>query len=145
VICDENKVHANNTSLGADNGIAVAMMLSLLSEGKPHGDLEFLVTSDEETGMTGASNVINVLDSKYLINLDSEEDNQITLGCNGGGHVDASINEFWLSSNSIKTLSDEFFDLYSCEVVGLNGGHSGCDIHLARLNAIKAISQLALK
>ncbi|MFQ5529126.1 MAG: M20/M25/M40 family metallo-hydrolase, partial [Gemmatimonadota bacterium] len=78
---------AQGTTLGADNGIGVAAMLAIMeAEDLEHGPLEFLYTVDEETGLTGAKELAtDLLDSRALINLDSEEDGMITIGCAGGG------------------------------------------------------------
>jgi len=116
---------ANNSTLGADNGIAISMMMALMDEGK---ECEFLFTSDEEIGLIGALALEFSLDSKYMLNLDSEDEAEVYIGCAGGIDIDALKNyESVLKSGSF----------YEIIISGLAGGHSGVDIDKDILNAIK--------
>lgn len=125
-------MYADNTTLGADNGIAVAMTLSLFSDrGAVHGPLEALFTISEETGLDGALNLdISLLDSRRLINIDSEEEGEFIIGCAGGSEI-------------VGTLRADYQDVpKNCEswkvsLSGFLGGHSGSEIHTGRGNAIK--------
>ena len=137
MIVDGDWVTADGTTLGADNGIGVASIMALLeSTDIPHPALEALFTSDEETGMTGAFGLEGgLLDGEILLNLDTEDDDELTVGCAGG----------------IDTTSKRDYDLedvpensvaYSITVRGLKGGHSGMDINLGRANANKVMNRL---
>ena len=136
-LIDGDWVTADRTTLGADNGIGVAMGLSVLEDKTlKHGPIEVLVTYDEETGMTGASALKpGILQGDILINLDSEEEGELCVGCAGG--LDASA-EFkyrsYPSSASYKALR--------ISVKGLQGGHSGMDISLYRANANKVMARI---
>jgi dipeptidase D len=125
-----NLVKAQNTTLGADNGIGLAAILAILeSKTLQHGSLEALFTRDEETGMTGANQLDKtLLKAKYLINTDTENANEITVGCAGG--LDANF-IFDIS----KTQTPVYSIAYSISISGLSGGHSGFEIHLGRANA----------
>jgi dipeptidase D len=129
---DRDWVKAKETTLGADNGIGVAAIMAILSSsGLEHPPIEALFTVDEEKGMTGAMGLTeNQLQGEILLNLDSEEDDEITIGCAGG--VDVEID----GSFDTKILDGTEFKLYEISVGGLTGGHSGVDIHLNRANAI---------
>ena len=119
---------ADNTTLGADNGIAVAMMLALLDTNE-HPTLECLFTVEEETGLAGAQGFdCSVVTAKRMINLDSEEDYQITAGCAGGNR-----SEFTFNFNKIPANEGDLF--LEVSVTGLSGGHSGAEIHLGKTNA----------
>jgi dipeptidase D len=134
-------VDADGTTLGADNGIAIALALALLKDEDVtlrHGPLELLFTVDEETGLTGAFGLDTEslgLRSRHLLNVDSEDIGIITIGSAGGGGV-----EYHRTAN-LKEPEDDmvFFEL---EVSGLLGGHSGVDIHLHRANANKLIARM---
>jgi dipeptidase D len=131
-------VKANKTTLGADNGIGVAAILSVLeSEKINHGPIEALFTISEETGMDGAFGMKpNILTSDILLNLDSEEEGELIVGCAGG-----------LDANMFMTYTKEFpqnVDFFSIELKGLKGGHSGVDINLGRGNANILLVQLLL-
>jgi dipeptidase D len=130
-------VKANGTTLGADNGIGVATIMSLLaSTDIPHPPLEALFTIDEETGMTGAIGLKGgLLDATIMLNLDTEEDNELTIGCAGGIDVTASGSYQTSSVNENSTA-------YKISVKGLKGGHSGIDIHRGRANANKLMNRL---
>ncbi len=134
-----NALMANGTTLGADNGIAVATNLAIM-EGKTlvHGPLEFLFTVDEETGLTGASNLqAGFLDSKTMLNLDSEEEGSIYVGCSGGRDTIGTWKVAFEKSPA-KTIAA------TIRVAGLKGGHSGLEIDKGRGNAIKILSRALL-
>lgn len=128
-------IKATGTTLGADNGIAVAFALALLdSKDLPHPALEVLITSDEEMGMTGAQNLdVSMLSSKTLINIDTEEEGELYVSCAGGarGVFEVKIKKENVSLNGLHL-----------KVRGLQGGHSGADIHLQRGNANKLIGRV---
>ena len=134
---DGDWVRARGTTLGADNGLGVAMMMAILeSKTIKHPDIEALFTIDEETGMTGALNLKGgILRGKILLNMDTEEDDEIDIGCAGGIDVTAT-REY----NEEKTSKDSVG--YTITVKGLNGGHSGIDIHKGLGNANKIMNRL---
>ena len=136
---DGEWVTADRTTLGADNGIGVAMGLSVLEDPTvKHGPVEVLVTYDEETGMTGANCLKpGILKGDILINLDSEEEGELCVGCAGGLDVSAS---FKYRKNAVPAgyKGIEF------SVKGLQGGHSGMDISLYRANANKVAARILL-
>lgn len=125
---DGDWVKAKGTTLGADNGLGVATIMSVLeSTDIPHPDLEALFTIDEETGMTGALGLKpGQLTGQILLNLDTEEDDEIDIGCAGGIDVTISQNYPTEAANG---------QLVRIEVKGLQGGHSGMDIHKGLGNA----------
>jgi dipeptidase D len=129
-------VKANGTTLGADNGIGVAAAMAALTDPKVvHGPLEALFTIDEETGMTGAKNLKKgLLKGEILINLDSEDEGELYVGCAGGVDVSATRN-----SKPEKTPAG--MTAYKLTVKGLRGGHSGLDIHLGKANSNKLMSR----
>lgn len=131
---DGEWVTANGTTLGADNGIGVAAAMAVLeSKDIEHGPVEALFTIDEETGMTGAFNLEpNILKGDILMNLDSEDEGELYVGCAGG--LDANIK---LSYNVEPTPAGMV--PYKLSVTGLKGGHSGMDIVLGRSNSIKLL------
>ena len=130
-------VKANGTTLGADNGIGVAAIMALLSSTDiPHPQLEALFTIDEETGMTGALELKGgLLSAKYMLNLDTEDDNELTIGCAGGVDVTATGTYTQLATPAAMKA-------YKLTLKGLTGGHSGMDIHLGRANANKLMNRL---
>ena len=134
---DGEWVKAEGTTLGADNGVGVAAIMALLSSSEvSHPPLEALFTIDEETGMTGAKGLDeSLLDGKILLNLDSEEDDELTIGCAGG--IDTNT---LLAYRQIKPEGD--VQAWKVTINGLKGGHSGIDIHLGRGNANKLIARL---
>ena len=138
-LIDGEWVTADRTTLGADNGIGVAMGLAVLEDKSlKHGPVEVLVTYDEETGMTGANSLKpGVLQGDILINLDSEEEGELCVGCAGG--LDASAD---FRYRMYKT--PEGFVGYKLTVKGLQGGHSGMDISLYRANANKVVARILL-
>ncbi|MDH4235189.1 MAG: M20/M25/M40 family metallo-hydrolase, partial [Gallionella sp.] len=129
-------VVAEGTTLGADNGIGVALALAALEEpGLIHPPLEVLLTVNEESGMDGARGLApGTLRGKTLINLDTEEWGHFYLGCAGG--VDVEVRH----TCEQQALSPGYA-LLRFEVSGLRGGHSGIDIHLGRGNAIKLLAE----
>ena len=140
MIIDGEWVKADGTTLGADNGLGVAAIMSVLaSTDIKHPAVEALFTIDEETGMTGAMGLqAGYLDGEILLNLDTEEDDEIDIGCAGGIDITAKnvYHEVHTPSNSIG---------YSISVTGLNGGHSGMDIHKGLGNANKIMNRLLYK
>jgi dipeptidase D len=131
---------AQGTTLGADNGIGVAMSLAILEDTKiRHGPIEALYTVDEETGLTGAFAMkSDMLTGKTMLNLDSEDFGVITVGCAGGG--DSTV-ELPITMQSAPGNADYLL----VKVFGLRGGHSGVDIHEQRGNAIKILTRLLWK
>ena len=136
LVLNGNQLSADGTTLGADNGIAVAMMLALLDgELEAHPALECLFTTEEETGMGGAIAFdYSQLSARYMINLDSEEENTITVGCAGGIRSDLTI----------PVTREPIGDREVCRVAltGLAGGHSGADIHTGRASANLLLGRL---
>ncbi len=134
---DGDWVKARGTTLGADNGIGVATIMSILeSKDIPHPPLEALFTIDEETGMTGALSLQpGLLKASIMLNLDTEEDNELTIGCAGGIDVTAQ----GTYKNEKPQANNVCFELV---VKGLTGGHSGTDIHLGRGNANKIMNRI---
>ena len=122
---------ATGTTLGSDNGIGVAAMLAVLeATDLAHGPLELLFTIDEETGLTGAAQLdAGLLTGRRLINLDSEEEGEVYVGCAGGGDTQISL------ATAPGAAGDDDVAV-TLALTGLKGGHSGCDIHLQRGNAV---------
>ncbi len=135
MLIDGEWVIADGTTLGADNGIGVASIMSILeSTNIPHPALEALFTIDEETGMTGAFGLEGgMLDGDILLNLDTEDDDEFSIGCAGG--IDTN-SEYKYEEQDAKGKA------YIIEVKGLKGGHSGMDIILERGNANKIMNRL---
>ena len=131
-VIDGGWVRANGTTLGADNGIGVAAALAVIEANDiKHGPLEVLLTVDEETGMTGAFGLEKgMLDGNILLNLDSEDEGELFIGCAGGLNTSG-----YMTYKEIPVQGD--MKAYSVSVTGLKGGHSGTDIHLCRGNANK--------
>jgi len=132
---DGDWMKARGTTLGADNGIGVAMALSVLTApGLQHPAIECLFTVDEETGLTGAFALEKgLLKGEVLINLDSEDDGEVFIGCAGGIGTKAFYDY------STEATPQGLFS-FKIEVSGLKGGHSGGDIHLGLANALKLLS-----
>jgi dipeptidase D len=132
-------VKARGTTLGADNGIGVAAIMALLSsdnEDIKHPALEALFTVDEETGMTGAMHLDgSLLSGTILLNLDTEDDDELCIGCAGGIDTNAYLDYTPESAH-------QPMDGYSLRVFGLKGGHSGMDINKGRANANKLMNRL---
>ncbi|UZE96086.1 aminoacyl-histidine dipeptidase [Alkalimarinus alittae] len=137
---DGEWVTANGTTLGADNGIGVAAILAvMLSEDIEHGPLEALLTVDEEAGMGGATNLeAGVLNARLLLNLDTEEEGELYVGCAGGIDVNIAIPVEW------EAIPDHYTAL-RLSVKDLKGGHSGIDIHKGLGNAVKLATRIALE
>ncbi len=139
-LIDGEWVTANGTTLGADNGIGVAAAMAVLeSTTLKHGPVEALFTIDEETGMTGAFGLKpGILDGDILINMDSEDEGELYVGCAGGIDVLAS-----------KTYTEENapsgHEAYKVHVQELKGGHSGIDIPLGRANANKVLFRFMMQ
>ena len=137
MLIDGDWVTADGTTLGADNGLGVAAIMAIFSSNDiEHPNLEALFTIDEETGMTGAMGLEGgILEGEILLNLDTEEDDEIGMGCAGGVDVTAtrSYTEEEISENATA---------YSITVKGLNGGHSGMDIIKGLGNANKIMNRL---
>lgn len=131
-IVDGEWVRADGTTLGADNGIGVATALAILTDDTlEHGPLEVLITMDEETGMTGANNLEKgELKGTILINLDSEDDAEVFVGCAGGIDTVATF-------HYKRSFAPGDFHYFLMDVRDGLGGHSGGDIHLGRANANK--------
>jgi len=132
-------VKAKGTTLGADNGIGVATIMAILvSTTIKHPKIEALFTIDEETGMTGAQNLgKDLLTGNILLNLDTEEDDEICIGCAGG--VDVTAKRSYKQENV-----DDTKTAYKISVKGLEGGHSGIEIHKGLGNANKIMNRLLL-
>lgn len=131
---DGDYMKATGTTLGSDNGIGVASALALLeAKDLVHGPLELLFTIDEETGLNGATDLAkDMLTAKRLINLDTEEEGALYVGCAGGAGTDIT-----LALNSTKPPKE--LAAVDVKLTGLHGGHSGVDIHLQRGNATKLL------
>ncbi len=134
---DGDWVRANGTTLGSDNGLGVATIMSILeSDTIVHPYIDALFTIDEETGMTGAIGLKGgVLQGEILLNLDTEEDDEIGVGCAGGIDVTAS-------KSYTEEKSPTNAEAYSITVKGLKGGHSGMEIHLGLGNANKMMNRI---
>ena len=131
---------ADGTTLGADNGIGLAISFAILEDTSlKHGPIEALFTVDEETGLTGAFAMeSDMLTGKILLNLDSEEFGEITVGCAGGGDSQVKL--------PIKTQQiNQDIDSLTIKVYGLRGGHSGVDIQEQRGNAVKILTRMLWK
>ncbi|PLX02578.1 MAG: cytosol nonspecific dipeptidase [Marinilabiliales bacterium] len=133
---DGDWVTAEGTTLGADNGIGVAAAMAVLqSTDVEHGPIEALFTIDEETGMTGAFELKpNWLKGDILMNLDSEDEGELYIGCAGG--MDANVSMTYTEENC-----PSGYQAYKLEVKGLKGGHSGMDIPLGRGNSNKLLNR----
>ena len=137
---DGDWVTANGTTLGADNGIGVASIMALLtSTDIPHPALEAMLTIDEETGMTGAKYLDgSKYEGKILLNLDTEDDDELSIGCAGGIDTNTSYNYALEDVNSDSVV-------YEISIKGLLGGHSGMDIDKGRGNANKLMTRILFK
>jgi dipeptidase D len=123
-------IRAKNSTLGADNGMGVALMMSMMER---YENIECLFTSDEEVGLIGANNLEHNITAPYLLNLDSEEEGAIFIGCAGGVDVTGKI-------TAQKKLAKEDFRAYEISIKDLQGGHSGVDIDKNIPNAIKILA-----
>lgn len=135
-VIDGDWVHADGTTLGADNGIGMAASLAVMADGSlVHGPVEALFTVDEETGLTGANNLgEGMITGTMLLNLDSEDDAEIFVGCAGG--VDTTCTFTYKRS-----FAPTDFYFFRVSVSDGLGGHSGGDIHLGRANANKLLAR----
>ncbi|TCP96254.1 Xaa-His dipeptidase [Cricetibacter osteomyelitidis] len=132
---DGDWVKAKSTTLGADNGIGLASALAVLdSDDVVHPPLEVLLTMTEEAGMDGAKGLrCNWLQSNLMINTDTEENGEIYIGCAGG--IDGNL------TIPLSFKPNKYKQQYELVLKGLRGGHSGCDIHSGRVNAIKLLAR----
>jgi dipeptidase D len=137
---DGDWVHAKDTTLGADNGIGVSAGLAVLeATGIKHGPVEVLFTIDEETGMSGAMNLaVDFVKGRILMNLDSEDEGELYIGCAGGINTTA---KFTFEPQPLPPGIKAF----KIKITGLKGGHSGVDINLGRGNANKLMNRLLWK
>lgn len=126
----EGWMRAKNSTLGADNGIGAALMMSMMER---YDNIECLFTSDEEVGLIGVNNLEHQIAAPYLLNLDSEEEGTIIIGCAGGVNITAEI-------NTQKKPAKEGFRAYEIDIKDLQGGHSGVDIDKNIPNAIKILA-----
>jgi len=125
----EGWMYAKESSLGADNGMAIAMMMTLMDRGE---ELEFLLTADEEVGLVGAGELNFELSCNYMLNVDFEDEGIVCIGCAGGADIVGT-------KRFEQTEADEFF--YEVSVSDLVGGHSGVDIDKGISNAIKVLAE----
>ena len=132
---DGDFLKAVGTTLGGDDGVAVAYALALLeSDDIPHPELEIVMTSDEEIGLLGAAALdASELHGKVMLNIDSDDENIFTAGCAGGMRIDAKI-----SARTEKKVTDGI----KITISGFKGGHSGANIHFPHANAIKALGEV---
>lgn len=137
LVRDGDWIKAKGTTLGADNGIGLAAGLAFLDEKDAvHGPLEILATVDEETGLTGAFNLSpELMTGKYLLNLDSEEDGALYVGCAGGADVKINFN---VTTAPVRA-TDKIIDI---TIKGLMGGHSGLNINENRGNALRILARM---
>ncbi|WP_315073352.1 aminoacyl-histidine dipeptidase [uncultured Clostridium sp.] len=137
LVVDGDYIYADKTTLGGDDGIAVAYAMAILEDNTiAHPPIEVLITTDEETGMTGANAVqAKHLDGKIVLNLDSEEEGKLWVSCAGGIRTQSVLPINWIDK---KENTKEFV----LEIKGLKGGHSGAEIHLGRGNANKLMGRL---
>lgn len=128
-------ITSTKTTLGGDDGIAVAYALAVLADDSiSHPHLEVILTVDEETGMEGAAAIdLSMIKGKYLLNLDSEEEGIILTSCAGGMRGDMKLPVQYTDAEGIA---------YTATIKGLNGGHSGAEIHKERANAIKLAGRM---
>lgn len=130
-IIDGDWVSATDTTLGADNGIGIAAILAIMeSSPKFHGPLSAILTVEEETGLSGVRNLTpEFIPENTLINLDSEEFDEVFISCAGGCETK------FILSHTLEKIENSEWDFFELKVSGLEGGHSGVDIHLGRGNA----------
>jgi dipeptidase D len=139
-VIDGEWVRANGTTLGSDNGIGVAAAMAVLASTElEHGPVEALFTIDEETGMTGANGLKpGLLNGDILMNLDSEDEGELYVGCAGG--VDVNIKKDYAEEKSPSGMA-----AYKITAKGLKGGHSGVDIALGRANSNKIMFRFLMQ
>jgi len=138
LVIDGDWLKAAGTTLGADNGVGVAAALAVMeSTDVAHGPLEFLFTIDEESGLTGASQFPErLLQSKYFLNLDGEEEGTLCIGCAGGLNT--------VARRSVEMRPIAARQGWQVKITGLQGGHSGLDINKGRGNALRILGQTLL-
>ena len=136
VVRDGDWLKADETTLGADNGIGVAAALAVMeSDHIAHGPLEFVFTIEEETGLTGASEFPGgLLKSMYFLNLDNEEKGTLCIGCSGGVNTTAR--------RKVTLRPAQSSAAWRIKISGLRGGHSGVDIHQGRGNALRILGRV---
>ena len=136
LIYEGDWITADKTTLGADNGIAIALAMTLAVDKElAHPPLELLFTVDEESGLIGASALApGFFDGRILINLDSEEEGHLTVGCAGGLNTHLSVPIDWAEVPT-------HYQLMKVKAGGMKGGHSGVEIHAEKANAIKILAQ----
>jgi dipeptidase D len=136
IIRDGDWLKADKTTLGADNGVAIAIAMALVeNETISHPPLEVLFTVEEEAGISGADDLDpNLLTGKLMVNLDSEKEGVFTVGCAGGGSTYITLPVNWSAPSKDETA-------FELKVSGLQGGHSGEDIHKHRGNANKILAR----
>ncbi len=134
IVVDGDFIRADGTTLGADNGIAVAYALAILdSKNIAHPNIEAVFTSDEEIGLIGAAALdCSKLEGKIMLNIDSDEEGVFTAGCAGGRRVDITLPV---------SFSGAWAEKYTLILDGLKGGHSGVEIDKGRTNAAKRIAE----
>jgi dipeptidase D len=140
VYVDGDWVKARGTTLGADNGVAIAMGMAIMeSKDIPHPHLELLCTLDEETGLTGAQKLSpTLIKSKILINIDSSDEDVFTVGCAGGINT---IAQYQYVAENVPANTTA----YKIVIGGLKGGHSGIEIDVGRANANKVLTRILWK
>lgn len=138
VLCDGEFITADGTTLGGDDGIAIAYILAILASNDiPHPPIEALLTADEEIGMIGVNHLdASCLKGKRLINIDSEKEGILIISCAGGVRAFCELPMRYIASD---LQTDRF---YTLSIHGLRGGHSGMDINKRRKNAIKVMGRL---
>ncbi|MBN1037569.1 aminoacyl-histidine dipeptidase [Clostridium botulinum] len=137
LVTKDDFIYASGTTLGADDGIAVAYAMAILEDNTiEHPAIEVLLTSDEEAGMSGAMALKSgCLDGKIVINLDSEDEGKLLVSCAGGIRTKSTLNVQWENTKKNKKA-------FKLIIKGLSGGHSGSDIHLGRGNSNKLIGRV---
>jgi len=141
-ICDGDWIRGDGTSIGADDGIALALGLVLAEAGKKgeigHPQLELLFTVDEETGLTGARGLeTGFFEGKMLLNLDSEDEGIFVIGCAGGQNSLITLSVEW---EELDFKKEKLFKFFRLSIEGLEGGHSGVEINKQRANGIQLLS-----
>ena len=137
LVVDGDYIYADKTTLGGDDGIAVAYAMAILEDNTlEHPPLEVVITSDEEAGMSGALAIQpDFINGKIVLNVDSEEEGKLLVSCAGGIRTKSTLPIEWINK---KSGTKE----YKLEIKGLKGGHSGTDIHLEKGNSNKLMGRL---